>query len=493
MNVRKFIAASARDALKKVKETLGNDAIILSNRGVPGGVEIMAVAARDMAMIAPTPADDVPLRPASRAVAEAEDDYRVTLTAARARVSTPAAPAARRPEVRQEPPRQEARPAVFPRVATTAVNASIPRQGALRHAEIGRNLPSTAATSAGPASARAAAAAPAAAPQSVAQARKAEAEVVPREVMDEIRSLRKIVEQHLAGFAWGETARSEPVKTELLRQMLDSGFSPRLARELLQDLPTEMDVRQATAWVRGAADRALNTLGNLDDIIDQGGVYALVGPTGVGKTTTTAKLAARCVLRFGPSKVALITTDGYRIGAHEQLRIYGRILGVSVHLVKDAAELQQTLIELEHKHLVLIDTMGMSQKDRLVSEMNDMLSGCAVNRLLLLSATSRGDTLDDVVSAYRGSGLAGCILTKIDEAASLAAPLDVIMRHSLALHYVSNGQRVPEDLHLPNRSYLLHRAFKDAPDASAHKYDGIEPGLMMANAGGMAVAGGRRG
>ena len=227
------------------------------------------------------------------------------------------------------------------------------------------------------------------------------------------------------------------------------------------------------------------------DIIDKGGIYALMGPTGVGKTTTTAKLAARCVLRHGASKVALVTTDSYRIGAHEQLRIYGRILGVTVSLAKDAEELHQILTELKQKHMVLIDTMGMSQKDKLVVELNAMLSDCAVRRLLVLSATSRGDTLDDVVRAYRGDDLAGCILTKVDETASLAPALDAIMRHGLRLHYVSNGQRVPEDLHLPNRAYLLHRAFKEVPDA-AHRYDGVEPGLMMANAGLMA-AGGRRG
>lgn len=322
--------------------------------------------------------------------------------------------------------------------------------------------------------------------------RRPEAEIIPLEMMDEIRALRKMVEQHLAGFAWGETARAQPVKTEVIRQMLDAGFSPQLARDLLLELPQEFDQSQAMAWVKGAADRSLMTISNDGDIVDRGGIYALVGPTGVGKTTTTAKLAARCVLRHGPSKVALVTTDGYRIGAHEQLRIYGRILGVSVHLVKDAIELRQTLRELQNKHMVLVDTMGMSQKDKLVPELTDMLAGCDVQRLLLLSSTSRGDTLDDVVRAYQGGQLAGCILTKIDEAASLATPLDVIMRHGLKLHYVSNGQRVPEDLHLPNRSYLLHRAFKDAPDNSAHTYDGVEPALIMANAG-MMTAGARRG
>jgi flagellar biosynthesis protein FlhF len=491
MNVRKFIAANARDALRKVKETLGNDAIILSNRGIPGGVEIMAVAARDMAMIVPTPvaADRPPVekRPLST---EPDDDYRVVLNSARARISQPAPQPAIQPLAQTVPRIQRPPvPPAQPQRTAAPVNAGIPKNAALRNLEIGRSGAPTVALQ------RPAAQNPQSAVLAPTQAtpqRRQEADVVPMEVMDEIRSLRKIVEQHLAGFAWGEVARSEPVKTEILRQMLDAGFSPQFARDMLTDLPREMNSIEAMAWVKGAADRSLMTIGNENDIVDRGGVYALVGPTGVGKTTTTAKLAARCVLRHGPSKVALVTTDGYRIGAHEQLRIYGRILGVSVHLVKDATELRQTLVELQHKHMVLIDTMGMSQKDKLVPELTDMLAGCDVQRLLLLNSTSRGDTLDDVVRAYAGETLAGCILTKIDEAASLATALDVIMRHGLRLLYVSNGQRVPEDLHLPNRSYLLHRAFKDVPESSPHKFDGVEPALMMANAG-MVATGGRRG
>ena len=450
MNVRKFIAATAREALHKVKELLGPDAIILSNRAIPGGVEIMAVAASEMDLIitAPTKESSPP------------DDYTVRLSSAassapaRARVA-PSAPAA-------------------PRMAPPNRSASLPP-----------NLPPLA---------------PRPAPQierpapPAAGAAKPQAEIVPAEVMDEIRSLRKMFEQHLAGVAWGEAARSEPVKTEILRQMLDAGFSPRFARELLAELPRDLNAMEALAWVKGGADRSLLTINADSDIVDRGGIYALVGPTGVGKTTTTAKLAARCVLRHGASKVALVTTDGYRIGAHEQLRIYGRILGVSVHLVKDSDELKQTLVDLQHKHMVLVDTMGMSQRDRMVGEQVAMFGNSDVKRLLLLSATGRGDTLDDVVNAYNGPDLAGCILSKVDEAASLASAIDVIIRHGLRLHYVSNGQRVPEDLHLPNRAYLLHRAFKDLPEVSPHRLDGVEPGLLMASAApGLVAAGGRRG
>jgi len=445
MNVRKFIAATARDALHKVKELLGPDAIILSNRAIPGGVEIMAVAAGDMDMIVSPPAKE-------RQPSEADYTVRLSTTSQRHVPTIPASvvPETKRPLVTAPLPPLSPRPA--PQIERSAMQA----------------------------------------PEGIT---KPQAEIVPAEVMDEIRSLRKMFEQHLAGAAWGESARSEPVKTEILRQMLDAGFSPRLSRELLAELPRELKAPQALSWVKNAADRVFQTIDTENDIIDRGGVYALVGPTGVGKTTTTAKLAARCVLRHGASKVALVTTDGYRIGAHEQLRIYGRILGVSVHLVKDAEELKQTLFDLQHKHMVLVDTMGMSQRDRMVEEQVAMFGNSRVKRLLLLSATSRGDTLDDVVRAYNGPDLAGCILSKVDEATGLASALDVIIRHDLRLHYVSNGQRVPEDLHLPNRTYLLHRAFKDLPEVSPHRLDGLEPGLLMASAAtsGMVAAGGRRG
>lgn len=448
MNVRKFIAATAREALRKVKETLGPDAIILSNRGIPGGVEIMAVAARDMEMMVPTP--DGTTHPARRGeTTAASGNEPVPRRRTVIDAPQPRAAAQTLRENSAGPDRL-----VAPLAARPAPQVDLPRTQP-------DGLP------------------------------KPEAEVIPAAVMDEIRTLRRLVEQQLAGFAWGESARAEPVKTEILRQMLDAGFSPQFARELLAELPRDLGVGSALAWVKGGAERGMLTINAETDIVDQGGIYALVGPTGVGKTTTTAKLAARCVLRHGARKLALVTTDGYRIGAHEQLRIYGRILGVPVHLARDAKALQATLRDLQHTHMVLIDTMGMSQRDRMVSEQVAMFGDTNIRSLLLLSATSRGDTLDDVVRSYSGLGLSGCILTKVDEAASLASSLDVIIRHNLRMYYVSNGQRVPEDLHLPHRPYLLHRAFKDLPESSPHRLAGVEPGLMMANsgAGGLSAGG----
>ena len=174
---------------------------------------------------------------------------------------------------------------------------------------------------------------------------------------------------------------------------------------------------------------------NENEILEKGGIYALVGPTGVGKTTTTAKLAARCVLRHGADKVALLTTDGYRIGGHEQLRIYGKILGITVHAVRDQRDLALALAELRGRHIVLIDTVGMGQRDQMVAEQAAMLAGCGadIKRLVLLNAASNRHTLDEVAHAYCGNGLAGAIITKLDEAVVTGGALDIAIRHRLPL------------------------------------------------------------
>ncbi|MEO7031901.1 MAG: flagellar biosynthesis protein FlhF, partial [Herbaspirillum sp.] len=189
-------------------------------------------------------------------------------------------------------------------------------------------------------------------------------------------------------------------------------------------------------------------------------------------------------MRHGASKLALITTDGYRIGGYEQLRIYGKILGVMVHSVKDETDLKIALDELKGKHMILIDTVGVSQRDQTVAQQVAMLSGAGteVKRLLCLNATSTGETLSEVVRAYEGAGLTGCIMTKLDEAATIGSALDAIIRHKLNLYYIANGQRVPEDLHVTNRQYLVDRAFKLKRETAAFKLRDSELPLVAANA-----------
>lgn len=424
MNVRKFYASTTREALRQVRDALGADAIILSNRQVAGGIEIMAVADMDV----------VSLTSNQPAAAHLISQPR----------SSPAEP----------PPRPTPTPpAAAPAPVSRAQIAQLQEKPKPVSPEQGRM------------------------PDETAQA-----------IIREIKFLRGMLEGQLAGFAWSELQHQEPSKVEAMRHMLSVGFSPSLSRQLLGKMPAGYDLEKSLRWLKAALMHNLHVVKAGDDIVERGGVYALTGPTGVGKTTTVAKLAARCTLKHGPASLALITTDTYRIGAHEQLRIYGKILGVPVYVIKDEADLQLTLSDLQNRHLILIDTVGMSQRDRRLSEQVALLSGggCSIKRLLLLSANGQGSTLEDVVRSYQADGMDGCILTKIDEAISIGPALDVIIRHKLQLHYVTNGQRVPEDLHLPNPIYLVDRALKNVQEASPFTPLEAEYPLVMAAAGGLA-------
>ncbi len=298
------------------------------------------------------------------------------------------------------------------------------------------------------------------------------------DILKEIKLMRDTMQEQIACLSWSDVQLRDPGRARLLRNLLNAGFSPALSRLMLDKMPANAN----TLWAQKVLEHNLRVVSKEEDVVTSGGVIALIGPTGVGKTTTAAKLAARAVVRFGTSKVALLTTDSYRIGAYDQLRIYGKILGVPVHSVRDTADLDLTLSSLKHKHLVLIDTIGMGQHDSRVLEQSRMFDETGVKRLLLLNAASSGDTLDDVVHKYYDSGVIGCIPTKLDEAATLGGVLDVVMRHKLTLHYVTNGQRVPEDLHEVNVDYLLHRAFKPAK-AAPFTLQELELPVLMTGAG----------
>jgi flagellar biosynthesis protein FlhF len=189
-------------------------------------------------------------------------------------------------------------------------------------------------------------------------------------------------------------------------------------------------------------------------------VFALIGATGVGKTTTTAKIAAAFAARHGAASLGLITLDAYRVGAHEQLRAYGRILGVPVHTAHDRASLDDLLDLLAGKKLVLIDTAGMAQRDQRTRELLDMLAHRAIQRLLVINAASQGETTEDVMQAYGAAQCRGAVLSKIDEAVKIAPSLDALIRHKLRVVGVANGQRVPEDWHRLSSQALIQRALR---------------------------------
>jgi flagellar biosynthesis protein FlhF len=329
---------------------------------------------------------------------------------------------------------------------------------------------------------------PASAAAAVTESIKARMEQIVNEtVMNELASMRALMEEQFTGLLWADHQRRSPTHAALTKHLFAAGFSAQLVRMMVENLPKVENMEAGMEWVHSVLESNLPVIENEDALMDRGGVFALTGPTGVGKTTTTAKLAARCVMRFGASKVALLTTDSYRIGGHEQLRIFGKILGVSVHAVKDGADLQLALTELRNKHIVLIDTIGMSQRDRSVSDQIAMLCGAGqpVQRLLLLNATSHGDTLNEVVQAYQASpdkeSLAGVILTKLDEATNLGSVLDTVIRYRLPVHYVSTGQKVPENLYVATKKFLIKSAFCIPRDGSPFvPHDDDIPALLSA-------------
>ncbi|QGA49599.1 flagellar biosynthesis protein FlhF [Pseudomonas brassicacearum] len=314
-------------------------------------------------------------------------------------------------------------------------------------------------------------------------------------LLNEIQDMRQLIDR--------QTQRSGTdlgCRSQLLNRLLDAGFSAQLSEEILGTTPTPLLGPDATparlqSWLAQKLDSQLNQLVDEAELFDNTRLIALVGPTGVGKTTTTAKLAARYVMRHGANQVALITTDHFRIGAHEQLRIYAQLLGVELHTPGPGAELDPLLAELADKRLVIIDTVGMSQRDqRLLKQITQLGSSRQALRLILvINATSHGDTLEEVVQIYRSAALAAgcrlddCILSKCDEAARLGPALDIIIRHGLCLNYLSVGQQVPEDLQLPAASTFLQQAldlshpslFAAKPDVSTpRQLDALVRGLL---------------
>ncbi|WP_333975282.1 flagellar biosynthesis protein FlhF [Burkholderia cepacia] len=551
MNIRKFTGATSRDALRLVREALGADAVVLSNRTLDdGSVEIVALADSDLAAVTPpaaararmaaprvpesVPAAAVPgivsrpgaalARPAANpyaagegglpdvfssvfgASAEADADSGSDDSAAQASTldADPlAGAAAGAPAATSEPApwlvehakrltqqrdalmaRTQAAPAApqpSPPAPQAAASATPPgwARDIVRDAE--RRMPAAATRAPDLGAAQAAKAAErtrlsADAAAAVADAVKSRIErIVNDTVMQELGELRGMMEEQFDSLMWHDRQRRSAVHGALTKHLFSAGFSAQLVRMLVDNMPSgdgAQSFEQAAEWAQSVLAANLPVLDSEDALMERGGVFALMGPTGVGKTTTTAKLAARCVMRFGASKVALLTTDSYRIGGHEQLRIFGKILGVPVHAVKDAGDLALALSELRNKHIVLIDTIGMSQRDRAVSDQIAMLHGAnaPVQRLLLLNATSHGDTLNEVVQAYRSAGehpdLAGCILTKLDEATHLGGVLDTVIRYKLPIHYVSTGQKVPENLYVASTRFLLKSAFCVPRDGS---------------------------
>lgn len=537
MNVKRFIGRNSREAMQKVRQAFGENAVVLSTKPSSTGIEIVAMPPESVEALerfrtapAPLPATpsykespsykDVPaaapaqsqdeLDASAMSTLSFQDYVRERMLRKRQAELRGAAPQTHEAPVRAEP-RREAMPqrpvaaAPAPQVAPAAPTMSYGEWAAHdaetdylaepvvepRPMPAARPAPASAPRSrvamvdlhdlhddplAGafePAPQRAAAPVAAAAPAETDTRQQAE-------MMNEIRAMKGMIEERIGTLAFMERLNKSPKQVQLSTRLLDCGFSPALIRKLADGLPD--DVADELAWAGEVLQRNLLTGESEPAIEDQGGVYAMIGSTGVGKTTSTAKLAAAFATRHGSAHLGLVTLDAYRVGAHEQLRAYGRILGVPVHTAHDRAALEDLLDLLSGKKMVLIDTAGLAQRDSRTRELLDMLSHRSIKRLLVVNAAQQGETIEDVLGAYKASQACGIVLSKVDEAVKLGPALDAMIRHRLRLMAVANGQRVPEDWHRMTGQALMNRALRGG-GAQAWRVSASDVNLMFARSG----------
>jgi flagellar biosynthesis protein FlhF len=404
VKIKRFVDTDMRHVLRRVREDQGPDAVILSNRRVDGGIEVIAAVDYDEALIQQALGSQPGAADFSRLASEDAVDITAEATPDTAASVT-------RPQVE---------------IVAAELQPLHADTDTLRLSE----------------------------PESDGPALQA--------MRSELSSMRGLLESQLSGLVWKDAARRSPIRAQVLRNLARIGVSADVANIVVNRLEPIQNIKQI--WRAPLTELAQLIPVQEDRLLQQGGIAALIGPTGVGKTTTIAKIAARYAMANGSDEIALVCADAYRIGAKEHLMAFGNIIGVKVHAASSADELTRILDRLNSKKLVLIDTEGMSQRDM---ELSARLAAYGSNQdrihfYLTLSAASQEAGLDETVRRFSKVPLAGTVVTKIDEAGQLGCVISTLIRNGLAASWLSNGQHIPDDLHAASkkRLWLVNQAIE---------------------------------
>jgi flagellar biosynthesis protein FlhF len=447
MKIKRFVAKDMRTALAEVKEFLGPDAIILSNKKVAGGIELVAAVDPEAAPVKASAAE--PQTKLTAAGAGSTLNIRVDDEPEQ---DAPA-DSLRALLARQMIKQQKAH--VEPVAGTDRKLTSKPVAEPIQSPLLQKNKTAPAPERQNPAISSAMMADFSKLQQQNMQLMQQQFDTM----RQEMNSMKQLLQHQVSGLMWQDLARREPVRALVIEKLQQLGLSEAMADQLACFMPE--DIADSEAW-----DCALELLaGQLtttnDDLMRRGGIVALVGPTGVGKTTTVAKLAAQFARLHGADQVALITTDTFRIGAFEQLATFGRIIGCPVKQAKDHEELAILLTQLQQRKLILIDTAGMSQRDvRLAEKLSALMhnSRVKIRSYLVLSATSQARVMQETVEHFKRISLSGCIFTKLDECLSLGEIINIAIQNALPVSYLTNGQRVPEDIEAAQAKAMIDQA-----------------------------------
>ena len=454
MNIQRFTAQTSREAMAKARRAFGDGAVILSTRSTEEGFEVMAAAEESLAALPQTMSQSMP-EPAPRQslAARAQDSVeRDTEALAMSTLSfqeyvrermlrkrkeaaapapvAPAAPTSPRPAAPIQL-REERAPVAPAPVAAHAMGLSQTMPPIRTRSPIEASWEDSAPPEPGMGGPR------------------------DNAMAVELSALKDMIEERFNTLAWLGSSKQNPIQSNLMLKLIRSGYSPSMARAVLEKVPADASVPDAVRWVMDVITRNLKVPGPGGSLSEEGGVIALIGATGVGKTTTAAKLAAQCVRQHGAASVGLVTLDSYRVAGYEQLRTYGRMLGVVAHLAHDRSALGDLLNLLANKRMVIIDTAGLGQRDQRIQDMLDVLDMPKVKKTLVLNAGAHGDTIDDVLTSFKARSLHGVVLSKVDEAVKLGPAIDSLIRHQVVLRGVANGQRVPEDWQSPDAAAMV--------------------------------------